>query len=202
MPTLCRAGIFLDTDEFGTLHIRLTMPRYNTAKGGIGNPSMGARPMIGCGRVCQKLVEPGVSSLTEAHVHTQHECNNESSLRTCYPHAQCSVVRWKCICNASYWEDRIMKPLALDTPLHVEQRWIAGLRARGALWRLQRLVDMTHFCWHAAYDAFQRARPEATPREREAWLLQERYGHAIAQRIMALRHIQGLDREVHYDHPE
>ena len=57
-----------------------------------------------------------------------------------------------------------MKPLALDTPLHVEQRWIAGLRAKGALWRLQRLVSMTHFCWHAAYDAFQRARPEATPR--------------------------------------
>src|SRR5712691_7744607 len=89
-----------------------------------------------------------------------------------------------------------MKPLALDTPLHVEHRWIAGLRAKGALWRLQRLVGMTHFCWHAAYDAFQRARPEATPREREAWLLQERYGPAMAQRIMALDHIQGRDREV------
>src|SRR5262245_43348507 len=89
-----------------------------------------------------------------------------------------------------------MKPLARDTPLHVEQRWIAGLRARGALWRLQRLISMTHFCWHAAGDAFQRARPEATPREREAWLLQERYGHALAQHIMALDCIQGLDTEV------
>jgi hypothetical protein len=89
-----------------------------------------------------------------------------------------------------------MKPLALDTPLHVEQRWIAGLRAKGALWRLQRLVSMTHFCWQAASDAFQRARPEATPMEREAWLLQERYGPAMAQRIMALGCIQGLDREV------
>ncbi len=38
-----------------------------------------------------------------------------------------------------------MKPLALDTPLHVEQRWLAGLRTRGALWRLQRLVGMTPF---------------------------------------------------------
>jgi hypothetical protein len=89
-----------------------------------------------------------------------------------------------------------MKPLALATPLHVEQRWIAGLRAKGALWRLQRMVGMTHFCWQAAYDAFQRVRPEATPREREAWLLQERYGPAMAQRIMALGHIQGLGREV------
>src|SRR5438105_2375292 len=88
-----------------------------------------------------------------------------------------------------------MKPLALDTPLHVEQRWIAGPRARGALWRLQRLVSMTHFCWQAAYDALQRARPEATPMEREAWLLQERYGPAVAQRTMALGHLQGLDRE-------
>ena len=89
-----------------------------------------------------------------------------------------------------------MKPLARDTPLHIEQRWIAGLRAQGALWRLQRLISMTHFCWHAAYDAFQRARPEATPKEREVWLLQERYGPALAQRLMALDHIQGLDREV------
>src|SRR5262249_3255480 len=91
---------------------------------------------------------------------------------------------------------RVTNPLPVDTPLHVEQRWIAGLRARGALWRLQRLVGMTHFCWQAAYDAFQRARPEATPREWEAWLIQERYGPAMAQRIMARDHIQGLDREV------
>lgn len=89
-----------------------------------------------------------------------------------------------------------MKPLALDTPLHVEQRWIAGLRAKGALWRLQRLVSMTHFCWRAAYDAFQRARPEATPMEREAWLLQERYGPSMAHCIRALDSTQGLDREV------
>jgi len=32
--------------------------------------------------------------------------------------------------------------------------------------------------------------------ERAAWLLQERYGPAMAQRIMALSCIQGLDREV------
>jgi hypothetical protein len=91
---------------------------------------------------------------------------------------------------------RIVKLLALDTPLHVEQRWIAGLRAKGALWRLQRLVSMTHFCWHAASDAFQRTRPEATPMERDAWLLQERYGPDIAQHIMASGYIQDLAREV------
>jgi hypothetical protein len=35
-----------------------------------------------------------------------------------------------------------MKPLALDTPLSIEQRWIAGLRDKGALWRLRKLVDL------------------------------------------------------------
>jgi len=70
------------------------------------------------------------------------------------------------------------------------------MRAKGALWRLQRLVSMTHFCWQAAYGAVQRARPEATPAARQAWLLQERYGPAMAQRVMALGHLQGLDSEV------
>jgi hypothetical protein len=48
----------------------------------------------------------------------------------------------------------MMKPLALDTPLHVEKLWIAGLRERGPLWRLRRLVDMTGFYWQAAQGAW------------------------------------------------
>jgi hypothetical protein len=89
-----------------------------------------------------------------------------------------------------------MKPLSLDTPLPVEQRWIAGLRDRGALWRLRRLVSLTSLCWQGACGAFQRARPVATPREREAWLLRERYGHDMARRVMERRQTQGLCREV------
>jgi hypothetical protein len=89
-----------------------------------------------------------------------------------------------------------MKPLSLDTPLPVEQRWIAGLRDRGALWRLRRLVSLTSLCWQGACGAFQRARPAATPREREAWLLRERYGHDMARRVMERRQTQGLCREV------
>ena len=77
-----------------------------------------------------------------------------------------------------------MQPLAQDTPLQVEKRWIAGLRERGALWRLQRMVDMTSFCWHAAAAACHRAQPQATPIAREAWLLQERYGSDIARKIV------------------
>jgi len=87
-----------------------------------------------------------------------------------------------------------MKPLSLDTPLPVEQRWIAGLRDRGPLWRLRRLVDLTSLCWQASCGAFQRARPEATPREREAWLLQERYGNDMARRVMERLQTQCLCR--------
>ena len=46
---------------------------------------------------------------------------------------------------------------------------------------------MTSFCWQAAAEALQRVRPAATPRERDNWLLQERYGHDLANRVMALR---------------
>jgi len=60
---------------------------------------------------------------------------------------------------------------------------------------LRRLVDMTSFCWQAAQGACQRVQPEATPIEREAWLLGERYGDAVAQRVMALYRTRWVDRE-------
>lgn len=88
-----------------------------------------------------------------------------------------------------------MKPLAYDTPLPVEQRWIAGLRAKGPLWRLHCLADMTSFCWRAASDAVQRGRPASTPEEREMWLLRERYGDAIAQRVSERYTQPGPDNE-------
>jgi hypothetical protein len=52
---------------------------------------------------------------------------------------------------------RVIKPLSSDTTLSVEYLWIAGLREKGPLWRLQRLASMTSFCWQAAHDAFQGA---------------------------------------------
>ena len=88
-----------------------------------------------------------------------------------------------------------MKPLAQDTPLQVEKIWIAGLRDRGPLWRLRRLVGMTSFCWQAAYDAFRRVQPAATSMAREAWLLRERYGNDVAHRVIELSQSRGLYRE-------
>lgn len=88
-----------------------------------------------------------------------------------------------------------MKPLAQDTPLAVERLWIAGLRERGALWRLRRMVGMTSFCWQAAADAYRRARPDATPMARGAWLLQERYGSDIARKILERCQYSGVASE-------
>jgi hypothetical protein len=76
-----------------------------------------------------------------------------------------------------------MKPLSADTPLDVERIWITGLREKGPLWRLRHLANITSLCWRAAYDACRRARPDASDSERNFWLLQERYGIDIAQRV-------------------
>ena len=79
-----------------------------------------------------------------------------------------------------------MKPLSSDTPPEIERLWIAGLRQKGPVWRLRRLASLTNLCWRAASEAYQRARPRASDRERVLWLLQERYGSDLARRVGAL----------------
>jgi hypothetical protein len=79
-----------------------------------------------------------------------------------------------------------MKPLSPDTPPEIERLWIAGLRQKGPVWRLRRLVSLTHLCWRAASEAYQRARPCTSDREQELWLLQERYGSDLVRRVEAL----------------
>src|SRR5947208_9140660 len=62
-------------------------------------PSMGERPMIGCGSVGQKLMRPGCPLPRldlchgKAHVHTQLECTNESDIRTWYLPVWYSITR-------------------------------------------------------------------------------------------------------------
>ena len=85
-----------------------------------------------------------------------------------------------------------MKPLSADTPLDVERRWIAGLRKKGSAWRLRQLASVTSLCWRAAHDACRRARPDDSDSERDFWLLQERYGHDIAQCVVDLRRQRGF----------
>jgi len=85
-----------------------------------------------------------------------------------------------------------MKPLSADTSLEVERIWISGLRDQGPLWRLRHLVSMTSLCWRAAYDAYRHARPDASDHERDFWLLQERYGRDVAQRVVAQRRQKGF----------
>ena len=85
-----------------------------------------------------------------------------------------------------------MKPLSSDTPLDVERLWIAGLREKGPVWRLTSLVNLTSLCWRAAEAACRRARPRASSSERDFWLLQERYGSDLAQRVLELRRQKGF----------
>lgn len=85
-----------------------------------------------------------------------------------------------------------VKPLSNDTPLEVEQRWLMGLPEKGPVWRLVQAVRLSSHCWRAAQTAFQRARPHADPMEQDTWLLQERYGSAIASRVVERRQQQGF----------
>ena len=85
-----------------------------------------------------------------------------------------------------------IKPLSDDTSLEVERHWIMGLREKGPVWRLSQAVRLSSHCWRAAQTAFQRARPHAAPVEQDTWLLQERYGDAIASRVVERRRQQGF----------
>ena len=85
-----------------------------------------------------------------------------------------------------------MKPLSADTPLAVERVWIAGLRDKGPVWRLRQLASMTSLCWRAADEACRRVRPNASDRERDFSLLQERYGRDAAQQVVDLRCQKGF----------
>ena len=85
-----------------------------------------------------------------------------------------------------------MKPLSADTPLAAERVWIEGLRDKGPVWRLHQLASITSLCWHAADEACRRAQPDASDDERDFWLLQERYGRDIAQRVVNLRRQKGF----------
>jgi hypothetical protein len=87
----------------------------------------------------------------------------------------------------------MMKPLSEDTPLHIERLWLAGLRARGPLGRLQSLLYLTSFCWQAARIAIQRVQPQLNRREQEAWLFTERYGSTLAPQVLAQQQTQGTD---------
>ncbi len=85
-----------------------------------------------------------------------------------------------------------MRPLSADTPLEVEQIWLAAQRQRGPLWRLRRAVDLSSLCWRAAQEAVRRAHPAATPAERDRILLAQRYGEELASEVVRLRTAKGF----------
>ena len=90
-----------------------------------------------------------------------------------------------------------MKPLSADTPLEVEQIWLDQIRARGPVFQLQRMLELTDLCRLAAREAVRRAYPEASEPERDEILLRQLYGdEEAARRVVALRRERGFyDRQ-------
>lgn len=90
-----------------------------------------------------------------------------------------------------------MKPLSADTPLEIERIWLDGIRDRGPLFQLQRMLELTDLCRSAAREAVLRAYPEASAEERDEILLSELYGDPQAARqVVALRREHGFyDRQ-------
>lgn len=85
------------------------------------------------------------------------------------------------------------KPLSDDTPLEIEEIWLAGLRARGAVWSLARMAELSLLSRQAAEVAIRRANPDATPVERDELLLTHLYGEPeLARRVVELRRARKL----------
>ncbi|HEX7182914.1 MAG TPA: hypothetical protein VF756_13810 [Thermoanaerobaculia bacterium] len=86
-----------------------------------------------------------------------------------------------------------MKPLSADTPLEVEQIWLEGIRVRGPLFQIQRMIELTDFCRQAAREAVRRAHPDASQPELDEILLRELYRDAeAARKVVALRREMGF----------
>ena len=90
-----------------------------------------------------------------------------------------------------------MKPLSEDTPLDIERIWLDGIRAKGPMFQLQRLLELTDLCRQAAREAVRRAHPDASRPEQDEILLRELYGdEEVAHKTVELRRELGFyDRQ-------
>jgi hypothetical protein len=90
-----------------------------------------------------------------------------------------------------------MKPLSTDTPLDIERIWLDGIRAKGPLFQLQRMLELTDLCRQAAREAVRRAHPDASQPEQDEILLRELYrDDEAARKAIALRRDLGFyDRQ-------
>jgi plasmid stabilization system protein ParE len=84
-------------------------------------------------------------------------------------------------------------PLSPDTPLEVEEIWLAMLRERGPSSAARRLGELSDACRRAARIAVRRAHPELPPSAQEEILLRETYGDAeLARQVVARKRLLGL----------
>jgi len=85
-----------------------------------------------------------------------------------------------------------MRPLFADTPLDVEEVWLAAQRRLQAVGRLERAVELTDLCWYAAWDAVRRAFPDAAPDEQDRLFLTAQYGAELAAEVVQKRREKGF----------
>lgn len=85
-----------------------------------------------------------------------------------------------------------MKPLSSDTPLEIEEIWLEGIRARGPVWRLQRVAELTQICRQGLKEAIRRTNPHATDMERDEIFVRELYGDEAARNVIRLRIEKGF----------
>lgn len=85
-----------------------------------------------------------------------------------------------------------MIPLSPDTPLEIEELWLDGIRARGPVWRLRRVAELTQICRDAFREAICRANPQATEVERDEIFVRELYGEEAARNVIRLRIEKGF----------
>jgi hypothetical protein len=80
-----------------------------------------------------------------------------------------------------------MKPLSQDTPLEVEEVWLAALRRQGGLVQLRRAAELAQLGRQAAQVAVRRAHPDASQVEIDQIILRELYGEEAARNVVARR---------------
>lgn len=85
-----------------------------------------------------------------------------------------------------------LKSLSSDTSLEIEEIWLEGLRARGPIWRLKRMAELSQICRDGLKEAICRANPNASEVERDEILVRELYGEEAARNVIRLRIEKGF----------
>lgn len=75
------------------------------------------------------------------------------------------------------------EPMLSDTSPEFEKVWIEMWRQKSPSFRLQRALHLTADMRNLSYAGVQRARPEMTAAERNAWFFELMYGRDLTEKV-------------------